>query len=84
MCYAAGAGDASRYLYANGAGVTDNVSFPNTGSWSSYSSISLNAIPLHSGDNTVSIIYNSSKGSHNWLNLDEIAVTSSNTQLVLK
>ena len=71
--YAAGAGNASRYIYANGASVVDNLSFPGTGSWSSYNTVNCD-VPLNSGSNTISVIYNSSKGSTNWLNLDHIVL----------
>lgn len=69
--YAAGAGNASRYIYANGAGVVDNLSFPGTGSWTSYSTVSC-SVPLNAGTNTVSVIFDSTKGSTNWLNLDHV------------
>jgi len=69
--YAAGAGDASRYIYVNGSGVVNNLLFPGTGNWSSYNVVS-SSIPLNAGSNTISVIYNSSLGSINWLNLDNI------------
>lgn len=69
--YAAGAGDASRYIYVNGSGVANNLLFSGTGSWNSYNVVSC-SIPLNAGLNTISIIYNSSFGSTNWLNLDNI------------
>lgn len=76
--YAAEAGDASRYIYVNGQGVEDNLVFPSTGSWSSYDTVTVdNDVSLNAGNNTVSVIYNSSKGSSNWLNLDELTVDSS-------
>jgi hypothetical protein len=69
--YTAGAGNASRYIFANGTGVVDNLSFPGTGSWTSYSTVSC-SVPLNAGTNTVSVIFNSSKGSTNYLNLDHL------------
>ncbi len=71
--YAAGAGNASRLVFANGADIVANQSFAGTGGWGNYATISVN-IPLNAGSNTISLIYNSSKGSNNWLNLDRIEV----------
>ncbi len=72
--FATGAGAASRYLYVNGSGVVNNLAFPGTGSWSSYSTVTVNNVSLNAGTNTISVIYNSSLGSSNYLNLDEITV----------
>ncbi|GHO87511.1 glycoside hydrolase family 76 protein [Dictyobacter formicarum] len=74
--YAGGAGNASRYIYANGKGVVNNLSFPGTGSWSSYSTVTVYNVNLNAGSNTISVIYNSSLGSKNWLNLDELTVVA--------
>ncbi len=74
--YAAGAGNASRYIYANGSGVVNNLSFPSTGSWSTYSTVTVSNVSLNAGSNTISVIYNSSLGSQNWLNLDELTVVA--------
>jgi predicted alpha-1,6-mannanase (GH76 family) len=74
--YAAGAGAASRYLYVNGASVAANLAFAGTASWSSYATVTVGNVPLHAGGNTVSLIYDSSKGSANYLNLDNLKVTS--------
>ncbi|MGI1690685.1 glycoside hydrolase family 76 protein [Thermoanaerobacter uzonensis] len=71
--YAAGAGDASRYIYVNGNGIINNLLFSGTGSWSSYNTVSC-SVPLNAGLNIISIIYNSSMGSTNWLNLDNIVL----------
>lgn len=72
--YSGGAGNATRYIYANGAGVVSNQGFPGTGSWSNYNTIVINNVPLNSVSNTVSVIFDSSKGSTNYLNLDELTV----------
>lgn len=69
--YAAAAGNASRYIYANGAGVVENLVFKNTGGWGSYATVTC-SVPLNAGANTISVIFNSAKGSTNWLNLDHI------------
>jgi predicted alpha-1,6-mannanase (GH76 family) len=74
--YAAGAGDASRYLYANGAGVVSNQAFPATGAWTEYRSTSA-IVSLRAGANVISVIYDSSRGSSSYLNLDAITVAPS-------
>lgn len=72
--YAAAAGDATRYIYVNGAGVINNQTFPNTGSWSSYSTVTISGLQLNAGTNTISVIFNSSLGNSNYLNLDNIII----------
>jgi predicted alpha-1,6-mannanase (GH76 family) len=72
--YAAAAGDASRYIYVNGSSVADNLSFPSTGAWSAWSTVTVSGVNLNSGANTVSVIFNSSKGSASYLNLDAMTV----------
>lgn len=74
--FATGAGAASRYLYVNGTGVVNNLAFPNTGSWTSYSTVTVYNVSLNAGNNTISLIYNSSLGSSNYLNLDEVTVVN--------
>jgi Carbohydrate binding module (family 6) len=71
--YAAGAGDASRLVYVNGANAVDDESFPATSSWSTYATETV-TVTLPAGASTVSLIYNSSLGSTNYLNLDELDV----------
>jgi len=71
--YAAGAGYASRYLFINGASAVDNLSFPLGSSWSDYKTITTMA-NLNAGNNTLSLLYDSSKGSINYLNLDQVTV----------
>ncbi|HEY0827356.1 MAG TPA: glycoside hydrolase family 76 protein [Bacilli bacterium] len=72
--YAAGAGNASRYVYVNGVGKVNNQGFTGTGSWSTYSTVSVTGVALNAGSNTVSLIYDSTKGSTNWLNLDHLVL----------
>ena len=71
--YAAGAGNASRLVFANGSDRVANQVFAGTGGWGSYATVSVN-IALNAGSNTISLIYSSGKGSSNWLNLDKIDV----------
>jgi hypothetical protein len=65
---------ASRYVYVNGAGVTNDLALPTTGGYDTYATLST-TVPLLAGNNTISIIYDSSKGSHGYVNLDRIALT---------
>ena len=73
--YAAGAGNASRYIFVNGSGIVSNQSFANTGSWSTWNTVTISGVALNAGNNTVSVIFSSTQGSNNWLNLDELTVS---------
>ncbi|GHF43365.1 putative alpha-1,6-mannanase (GH76 family) [Deinococcus metalli] len=73
--YAAAAGTASRYLYVNGAGVVDNQSFPGTSTWSDYRTVTVPGVNLNSGSNTISVIFDSGRGSSTYLNLDNVVVS---------
>lgn len=71
--FAAGAGDAKRYIYINGKEVVEAQLFPGTGAWDVYETVNVAAELLN--DNAISVIYNSSKGSTNFLNLDRMTMT---------
>lgn len=71
--YAAGAGDAKRVLSSNGTVRAGDLLFTDTGAWSSYRTVSF-SVPLNSGSNTVTLAYDSNRGSANFLNLDRIEV----------
>ena len=71
--YAAGAGDAARLVYINGANAVATQTFASTGSWDTWATASI-PIELPAGASTISIIYNSSLSSTNYLNLDWIDV----------
>src|SRR5439155_8766811 len=71
--YAAGAGNASRAIYINGAGASTNLMFPSTTAWSNYNTISV-SYDFPPGPSTISLIFNSSTGSSNWLNLDNLTI----------
>lgn len=73
--YSGGAGNAGRYLYVNGAGVVNNVVFNGTGIWDSYNTVTIPNVTLNSGSNTISLIYDTGKGSTNYLNLDHLKVS---------
>jgi hypothetical protein len=72
--FAAGAGNASRYLYINGAGAVDNLAFASTGAWTTYADVNT-TVTLSTGPNTISLIFDSTKQSSGYLNLDRLAVT---------
>lgn len=69
--YAAGAGSASRYIYVNGASIVANQAFASTGAWTTWATVQIPNVTLTAGANTISVIFDSSKGSTNYLNLDE-------------
>ncbi|MEY2427634.1 MAG: hypothetical protein QOJ40_519 [Verrucomicrobiota bacterium] len=71
--YAAGAGNASRLISINGINAFPNQSLSSTGTWDSYrtNTVTWN---LAAGTNTISVIYKSSLGSANYLNLDNLVV----------
>lgn len=71
--YAAAAGNASRHIYV-GKSIVSNQLFPETGSWSRWNTVTVSDVWLNAGGNPVFVIFDSSKGSSNWLNLDEITV----------
>jgi predicted alpha-1,6-mannanase (GH76 family) len=71
--YAAGAGTATRLICINGADAFPDQSFQATGSWGNYGTVSV-SYNLPAGANTISVIYYSSLGSSNYLNLDNLVV----------
>ncbi|MCW5550577.1 MAG: carbohydrate-binding protein [Verrucomicrobiae bacterium] len=72
--YAAGAGNASRVIAINGVNTFANQPFANTGSWSSYHTVSVSHY-FPAGPNTIAVMFNSALGSANFLNLDNLVVT---------
>jgi len=72
--YAAGAGNASRYLFVNGASVVSNLAFPSTGSWGQWQTVTVEDVSLNAGANTISLIFETANGSSNWLNLDHLTL----------
>lgn len=69
--YAAGAGNAGRYVKVNGTVLSNNLIFTSTGSWSSWNTVTLN-VPLNTGYNSIEIGYDTAKGNNNYLNLDKM------------
>jgi hypothetical protein len=72
--YAGGAGAASRVVQVNGNNLVANQTFPNTGAWSTYSTVSI-PCTLPAGPSTISVVYDSTQKSSNWLNLDNLRIT---------
>jgi predicted alpha-1,6-mannanase (GH76 family) len=72
--YAAGAGTASRVIQVNGNVLVSNQTFPNTGTWSTYNTASV-PCDLPAGQSTISVIYDSTQKSSNWLNLDNLSIS---------
>ncbi len=72
--YSTGAGVGHRYLAVNGAAHTDKLTFASTGSWSSYTTLTVD-IELVEGSNTITLAFDGAKGSSNWINLDRINLT---------
>ncbi|MFC3746411.1 glycoside hydrolase family 76 protein [Paenibacillus sp. GCM10012306] len=69
--YAAGAGDAGRYVKVNGTVVRSNLIFNGTSSWSAWNTVTLN-VPLNAGYNSIELGIDSTKGNSNYLNLDKM------------
>jgi hypothetical protein len=72
--YAAGAGNASRLIAINGTNVFPNQTFANTGSWSSYNTLSVSH-NFPAGKNSILVSQSTSLGNANFLNLDSLTVT---------
>lgn len=70
--YAAPDGDASRYIHVNGRQVVDNQPFPARDAKDDWQQVTVPNVWLNAGNNKVSVIFNSSKGSQNPLLLDEM------------
>jgi predicted alpha-1,6-mannanase (GH76 family) len=71
--YAAGAGNASRLISINGVNAFANQSFPSTGAWSTYTSVSV-SYTFPPGSSSISLVYNSSLGNANYLNIDNLTI----------
>ncbi|MBD1843597.1 carbohydrate-binding protein [Cyanobacteria bacterium FACHB-63] len=65
---------AVRYVYVNGRSLVDRQAFPATGGWNQWQSVKIENVWLNAGDNSVSVIFNSSKGSQNPLALDALSI----------
>ncbi|MGG6269382.1 glycoside hydrolase family 76 protein [Leptolyngbya sp. AN03gr2] len=65
---------ASRYIHVNGRKLADQEAFPATGNWEEQRSLKIENVWLNAGENSVSVIFNSSKGSRNPLSLDTLSI----------
>ncbi len=74
--YSVGNGNASRLLFVNGNNFVNNLSFSGGNNWGDYRTITVHDVPLVEGENTISLIYNGSLGSTNWLNYDSLTITN--------
>ncbi len=72
--YSAGAGVASRKIELDGAVFVAKQTFAATANWSTWASVSLNAT-LTAGTHTLKIWFDSTAGSAQWINLDNLTVT---------
>lgn len=72
--YAAGAGNAFRAILVNGVVVAAKQSFAGTASWAGYATVQL-ACNLPLGSSTISVAFDASRASANYLNLDSLTVT---------
>lgn len=69
--YAAGAGNASRYVTVNGNIIQSNLNFAASSGWGDWKEITL-SVNLQAGYNQIIIGYDAAKGNGNYLNLDKI------------
>jgi hypothetical protein len=70
----AAVGDATRNIGLNQSVLEPNHAFPATGDWTRWTTTTVYDAPLAAGANAVSIVFDQSTGSSNWLNLDELTV----------
>ncbi|MCU0549367.1 MAG: hypothetical protein MUC48_08465 [Leptolyngbya sp. Prado105] len=68
----ASAENAVRYLYVNGRSLVDRQLFPKTGAMDQR--ITVENVWLNAGDNTISVIFNSSKGSKNLMTVESLSI----------
>lgn len=71
--YAAGAGNATRQILINGVTAVANQSFPGTGAWGSYNSVSISR-SFPAGTSVISLAFNSALGNGNYLNVDNLTI----------
>lgn len=73
--YAGGAGDAVRHLKIGDEFELERVFFGGTGGWDDFSTVSVKDVHLTEGTHTVSLVFDSSKRSSNWLNYDQLMIS---------
>ncbi|WP_287455346.1 glycoside hydrolase family 76 protein [Leptolyngbya sp. UWPOB_LEPTO1] len=65
---------AVRYLYVNGKSLVDRQLFPKTGALDQWQTVTVENVWLNAGDNAISVIFNSSKGSQNPLSVGALSI----------
>jgi len=78
--YSAAAGQAIRYLSIDDNYEWDQLHFDDTEEWDDWSTVSIKELYFKEGHHTVSLIFDASKGSDNWLNYDQLMVVQENTE----
>ena len=73
--YSAGNGVATRKIELDGAVTVANQSFPKTTNWSTWGTVTLSRT-LSAGTHTLKLWFDSTAGSKQWLNLDNLTITS--------
>lgn len=73
--YAVGNGDAVRKLCINNDIVVPALTFSGGNDWGSYYTVEVQNVLLVEGENTISLIFDSTSGSNNWLNLDCLIIS---------
>jgi hypothetical protein len=74
--YSAGAGPAKRKIELDGSVLAAAETFPATAGWSTWSTVSLNQ-QLAAGTHTLKVWFDTTAGSTQWLNLDNLTVSQS-------
>lgn len=72
--YAGGAGNAGRLVNINGTNAFTNLTFANTGAWTTYSNVSV-AYHFPAGKSSITVAINTGLGNGNYLNLDSLTLT---------
>lgn len=73
--YAVGNGDAVRKLCINNETTISSLTFSGDNDWGSYYTVEVQNVSLVAGENTISLIFDSTSGSNNWLNLDCVIIS---------
>src|SRR5699024_3706200 len=71
---------AIRYLSIDDNYEWDQLHFDDTEEWDDWSTVSIKELYFKEGHHTVSLIFDASKGSDNWLNYDQLMVVQENTE----
>ncbi|SHM75544.1 glycoside hydrolase family 76 protein [Gracilibacillus kekensis] len=82
--YSGAAGSATRYLEVDGEMVVDQVRFSGTGSWADWQTTYVKDVFLTAGENTITLGFDSTTGSRNWLNYDSLLVKEASSEDVVE